>query len=69
MEKTSYRDTDIIFGPRDRDILSEVGEPNVFKLSNKVTIIGDQSSREQAGKLVEDSKWLRLKGAGDEIKE
>lgn len=43
--KASVRNTDIIFGPKDPDIQIEVGEPTVFKVSNKGIPISCQLTR------------------------
>lgn len=65
--KASVRNTDIIFGKRDPDIQIEVGEPNVFKISNKGIPISCQLTRQKAGKTTGNTDWMTVKTADEDV--
>ena len=41
LSKASDRNTDKMFGPKDCDLQLEIGEPYIFKISNKGTSMTD----------------------------
>ena len=67
--KSSVRNTDIIFGPKDPDLQIELGEPNLFKVSNKGIPISCQLTRQQAGKTTGNTDWMCAKTADEDVKE
>lgn len=68
--KASVRNTDMMFVyNRDPDIHIEVGEPNVFKVSNKGIPISHQLTRIQGSNGTGNSDWMTVKSADENMKE